>query len=193
MPTLGAFVVLWNDPYLYIPLETSIDPWIVILAVIFICTYLLPVILSFTILKMGWISSMSHPSEADRKILLGATALCFAFAYYKVNSLLGSAQSLNMFLLGVNISIVTTLITALFTKVSFHSVGVGGLLGTVIGLIQYTHLPLYPWLAGAFAIVVLTALARYKSNAHQAFEIYVGLIIGIATQALVFFFSAHGV
>ena len=94
-------------------------------------------------------------------------------------------------MLGINISIIATLIISLFTKVSFHSVGVGGLLGTVIGLMRYTQAELLPWLIAAFAIVILTALARYKLKAHEAFDIYIGLIIGIATQALVFFFGTH--
>jgi membrane-associated phospholipid phosphatase len=95
-------------------------------------------------------------------------------------------------MLGINISIIATLIASLFTPVSFHSVGAGGLLGTVIGLINYTQEYLIIWLIGAFAIVIITALSRYKLKAHPAFEIYVGLIIGIAVQALVFFFPMHG-
>ncbi len=191
MPTLGTFVVLWNDPYLFIPLEANVEPWVIVLGVVFICTYVLPLILSFSLFKMGRISSISHPTENDRHILLGFTSLCFILVYYSFHNFPSSAQSLKTFMLGINISIITTLITSLFTKVSFHSVGVGGLLGTVIGLMQYTHTNMFTWLAGAFALVILTALARYKLKAHEAFEIYLGLIIGIATQALVFFFHTH--
>ena len=95
-------------------------------------------------------------------------------------------------MLGINISIIATLIVSLFTNVSFHSVGAGGLLGTVIGLMRYTHEGLVLWLIGAFAIVFLTSLSRYKLKAHGAFEIYAGLIIGITIQSVVFFFGIHG-
>ena len=94
-------------------------------------------------------------------------------------------------MLGINISIILTLIASLFTKVSFHSVGAGGLLGTVMGLMKYTQQNLFIWLFGAFAIVLFVALSRYKLKAHDAFNIYVGLIIGIAAQALVFFISTY--
>lgn len=191
MPTLGTFIVLWNDPFLFIPLESTIEPWLIVLAVVFMCTYLMPLILSYALFKMGRVSSISNPNENDRKILLGFTALCFILVYYTFHNFPSSAQSLKIFMLGINISIVATLITSLFTKVSFHSVGAGGLLGTVIGLMQYTHISLYPWLAGAFGIAFITALARYKLKAHGAFEIYIGLIIGIATQTLVFFAYIH--
>lgn len=187
MPTLGTFVVLWCDPSLYIPLDTA-KPWLIVLAVVFLCTCIMPLFLSWTLLKMDKISSISHPTENDRRFLLSFTALCFILLYYAFHSIPAMGASLKMFMLGINISIISTLIISLFTKVSFHSVGAGGILGTVIGLMRYTHGEFFPWLIGAFALVVLVALARYKLKAHGAFEIYVGLIIGIAVQSLVFFF-----
>lgn len=192
MPTLGTFIVLWCDPNLYIPLDSD-KPWLIILAVVFLCTCILPLFLSWVLLKLGRILSISHPTENDRRILLGFTAICFILVYYSFHSIPALGQSLKIFMLGINISIIATLITSLFTKVSFHSVGAGGLLGTVIGLMHYTHEYLFTWLIGAFAVVLLIGLSRYKLKAHGAFEIYVGLIIGIAVQSLVFFLGAHGV
>jgi len=192
MPTLGTFVVLCCDPNLYIPLDTD-KPWLIVLAVVFLCTYIAPLILSWMLLKTGMISSISHPTEKDRRFLLSFTALCFILVYYCFRDITDSGQSLRIFMLGINISIIVTLITSLFTKVSFHSVGVGGLLGMVIGLMRYTQSYLLLWLICAFVIIILTALARYKLKAHGAFEIYLGLIIGIATLSLVFFFNTHRV
>jgi len=97
---------------------------------------------------------------------------------------------LKIFMLGINITIILTLVISLFTKVSFHSVGAGGLVGTVIGLMKYTRAEFLPWLMGAFAIVILVGFARYKLKAHGAFEIYVGLMIGITVQSLIFFQGA---
>jgi len=192
MPTLGTFVVLSCDPNLYIPLDTD-KPWLFVLSAVFLCTYILPLCLSWMLYKMERISSISNPTENDRRILLAFTALCFILVYYTFHEKMpSSAVSLNIFMLGINISIVSTLIISLFTKVSFHSVGVGGLLGTVIGLMRYTQTYLLPWFMAALALVILVGLARYKLKAHGAFEIYLGLIIGIASQALVFFFATYG-
>jgi hypothetical protein len=192
MPSLGTFTVLSCDPNLYIPLDTY-KPWLFVLSAVFLCTYILPVCLSWMLYKMDRISSISHPTENDRRILLAFTAICFILVYYTFHKKMpSSAGSLNIFMLGINISIIATLITSLFTKISFHSVGVGGLLGTVIGLMKYTQSYLFPWLIASFAIVILVGLARYKLKAHGAFEIYAGLIIGIAAQALVFFIETQG-
>lgn len=191
MPTLGTLAVLWCDPNLYIPLNTE-KPWLIVLGVVFLCTYLLPLSASWVLLLLGRISSLSHPTENDRRFMLSFTALFYILVYYVFHNIPAMGTSLKIFMLGINISIIFTLIASLFTPVSFHSVGAGGLLGTIIGLIKYTHEHLFIWLLGAFVIVVLTGFARYKLKAHGAFEIYVGLIIGITVQSLVFFFRIHG-
>jgi hypothetical protein len=189
MPTLGTFTVLWCDPSLFIPLDTA-KPWLIVLAVVFLCTGILPLFLSWVLLKMDKISTITHPTENDRRTLLSFTALCFIIVFYVFHSIPALGLSLKMFMLGINITIVATLILSLFTKVSFHSVGAGGLLGTVIGLMKYTHADLLPWLMGAFLVVILVGVSRYKLKAHGAFEIYMGLIIGITVQSLIFFQGA---
>ncbi len=185
MLTLGVFIVLSCDPNLFFPLRTEL----IDIGTVFLCTYVLPLLISWLLLKMNKISSLTHPTENDRRLLLCFTEIFFLFAYFAFHDIPALGESLKIFMLGINITIIATLITSLFTKVSFHSVGAGGILGTVIGLIKYTHAELLPWLIGAFAVVVLTGLSRYKLKAHGAFEIYVGLIIGITTQSLVFFFG----
>lgn len=190
MPTLGTFIILWCDPNLYIPLDTE-KPWLIILGIVFLCTCLLPISLTWVLLLVGRISSLSQPTDNDRKVVVSFTAILFILVYYVFHNIPALGASLKIFLLGINISVISTLIASLFTRISIHSVGAGGILGTVIGLIRYTHSELWLWLLGAFAIVILTTLSRYKLKAHEAFDIYLGLIIGIGVQALVFFFATH--
>jgi membrane-associated phospholipid phosphatase len=63
---------------------------------------------------------------------------------------------------------------------------VGGVLGTVIGLMYYTRMQNYPIVIAAIILVALVDYSRYKLKAHNAFDLYIGNIIGIACQALVF-------
>jgi len=191
MPTLGTFLVLWCDPKLFILLDAE-KPWLIVLAVVFSCTYILPLFINWMLVLLGRVSSFTSPTKNDRRMMLSFTAIFFILTYYVFHSVPALGASLKIFMLGINISIIATLITSLFTPLSFHSVGAGGLLGTVIGLMKYTQENLAFWLIGTFAIVIVTALSRYKLKAHPAFEIYIGLIIGIAAQALVFFFPIHG-
>jgi hypothetical protein len=186
MPTMGVFIVLSCDPNLFFPLRTEL----IDIGTVFLCTYILPLFMSWVLLKMNKISSLAHPTENDRRLLLCFTEIFFLFAYFTFHNIPALGGSLKIFMLGINITIILTLVISLFTKVSFHSVGAGGLVGTVIGLIKYTRAEFLPWLMGAFAIVILVGFARYKLKAHGAFEIYVGLMIGITVQSLIFFQGA---
>jgi len=190
MPTLGVFIVLSCDPYLYIPIDTP-QPWIIVLSIVFACTFLMPSLLSVLLLKIGKVLSLTNPTENDRKTLLAFTSLCFMLCYYTFHNIPPSGQSLSRFMLGINISIITTLITSMFTKVSLHSVGAGGILGTVIGLMHYANFNYFPWLATVAIMAVIIPLARYKLKAHQAFDLYIGLGIGILSQSLVFFYGGY--
>jgi len=190
MPTLAVFAVLWCDPNLS-GLFFNERSWLIILAAVLSCTYILPLLINYTLLLFGRLSSLSNPTRTDRLLMLSFASPFFILGYYAFHNIPSMGESLKVFMLGLNISLIITLITTMFTKVSFHSVGAGGLLGTVIGLMKYTQEYLIVWLLGALAIVILTALSRYKLKAHEAFDIYLGLMIGIAVQSLVLFFGVH--
>jgi len=190
MPTVAVLVVLWCDPNLS-SLFFNEKSLLIVIAAVLACTYILPLLVNYALLLFNKISSLSNPTRTDRLYMLSFAAPFFILGYYAFHSIPSMGESLKIFMLGLNISLIITLITTMFTKVSFHSVGAGGLLGTVIGLMKYTQQHLIVWLLGAFAIVILTALSRYKLKAHEPFDIYLGLMIGIAVQSLVLFFGVH--
>ncbi|MGP8215001.1 MAG: hypothetical protein ACLQQ4_05510 [Bacteroidia bacterium] len=189
MPTLGIFIVMVSDPYIYLSLDISqLLPSF--LAIVF-CTGLCPVIMSWILLKLGRITSITNPTDNDRKQLISFTELFFILSYYVIHNIIPLGKSPECFLIGINLTMITTLIASLVTRVSFHAVGVGGILGTVIGLMYYTRIQMLPLLGAAMVIVFLVGYARYKLKAHAAADIYIGNIIGIACQAFVFFIAAR--
>jgi hypothetical protein len=185
MPTLGILIVMVFDPFVYQSLDGPL-PWFILLTSIFICTGLLPIFFSWILLKMERVSSLTNPTPNDRKQLIAFTELCFILGYYAVHNVPMVGRSLSCFMMGINIAMIVTLIASMFTKVSLHAVGIGGVLGTAIGLMYYTRIPIYPVIAGAIVLVSVIDYARYKLQAHTAFDIYLGNIIGITCTALVF-------
>lgn len=190
MPTLAVFAVLWCDPNLS-GLFFNEKSLLIVIAVVLSSTYILPLAVNYILLLFGKISSLSNPTRTDRLFMLSYAAPFFILGYYAFHNIPSIGESLKVYMLGLNISLLITLFTSMLTKVSFHSVGAGGLLGTVIGLMKYTQEYLFMWLLAAFIIVILTALSRYKLKAHEAFDIYLGLIIGITVQSLVLFLGLH--
>ncbi|HSY76569.1 MAG TPA: hypothetical protein VK890_06920 [Bacteroidia bacterium] len=189
MPTLGLFIVIISDPYIYLTID--IAQLLPSIGIVFLCTAIFPLLISWVLLKMGGISSLTNPTDNDRKQLIAFSALFFMLGYYVFHNIPPYGKSISHFMLGVNIAMVVTLIANLVTKVSLHAVGVGGILGTVIGLAYYSKLLLMPQVFIAMALVMLVSYARYKLKAHDAADIYIGNIIGIACQAAVFFIASR--
>jgi hypothetical protein len=189
MPTIGAFMVMWNDPLLYLSLD-SLAPWLSVLGVVFICTAAVPLLFSITLVRMGRITSIYEPNEQDRKSLIAFAELGFLLAYLAFRNIPTLGHSIMFFLLGINIAMVITLVVSFFKKISFHTTGIGGIVGTTIGLMYYTRDNLKYWVIGAILAAILVGYARYKLKAHDTFELYLGYIVGIASLALVFIIGA---
>ena len=190
MPIVGAFVVMINDPFIYNSFDSYYD-WFIVLSSIFVATTIIPLFLSWVLLKIGKVTSITNPTEQDRKQLMLFTELCFILAYYSFHNIPVIGKSLSLYLLGINIAMVSAIIASMFTKVSLHALGIGGILGTVIGLIYYTRFELTPWLCGAMFLAVLVGYSRYKLKAHEPADIYTGYTIGMVAQALVFFIGGR--
>lgn len=189
MPTIGTFIVMWNDPLLFISLN-NIAPWVTVLGAVFACTVMLPLLFSWVLLKMERISSLENPTENDRRILMIFAELGFLLTYLGFHNIPDMGRSLSLFMLGINIAMIATLIASFIKRTSFHATGVGGILGTVIGLAYYTRVDLKFWIAGAVVLAWLAGFGRYKLKAHNTLEIYLGYLVGILSLALVFIFGA---
>jgi hypothetical protein len=185
MPIIGAVIVMLNTPFVSDNFEYN--DWLKHLLVISLTTILIPLFFSWMLLKLKVITSLTHPTEQDRKQLMIFTELSFILIYYSYHKVEILDQSLGIYFLGINIAMVSAIIASMFTKVSLHALGTGGIVGTIIGLIYYTRFELTPWLCGAMFLAVLVGYSRYKLKAHEPGDIYIGYSIGMLAQALVFF------
>lgn len=189
MPTLGTFMIMWNDPLIYLSLDT-ISPWIAVLVAVFICTALLPLLFSLTLVRLRYVSSLQSPTEQERRTLMMFAEFGFLLAFLTFHKIPSLGHSISLFILGINIAVIATFILNFFQKTSFHATGAGGLLGASIGLMYYTRMYTWPWIAGAMFICYLVGFARYRLKAHDSFEIYLGFIVGVLSLFAVFFFGA---
>ena len=96
---------------------------------------------------------------------------------------------MNLYLIGLNIALFITLVTSFFKRVSFHALGVGGLLGITIGISYYTHTYMLFQLPVVVFITWLTCYARLKENLHSPVEIFWGCVIGVIALLSVFAYA----
>lgn len=190
IPVLGTFIIMWNDPLLYVSLDTPL-PWMVMLGTVFICTALLPLFFSWSLVKMGRISSLENPTNEDRRLLMMCAELGFLLAYLTFHRIPSLGHSISLFMLGINIAMVATLIINFVQRTSFHTTGAGGLLGATIGLMYYAREDLKYWIIAIMVLCCVIGYARYRLKAHNAFELYLGYIVGILSLFAVFYFGTN--
>ena len=192
MPALGITIVISIDPLIFTSVEDN-QFWVMLLAyssLTLICTAMLPLFFTWMLFKTGRISSITNPADKDRLQLIAFTELCYILAYYSIHNIPVIGRSLSYFMLGINISMIITLIASMLTRVSLHAVGVGGVLGTVIGLMYCTRAQNFPVAAIAIALVCIVDYSRYKLKAHNAFDIFIGNIIGITCLAVTYMIAS---
>lgn len=89
---------------------------------------------------------------------------------------------IKIFLLGSCVSVVLTLIINLFWKVSAHAIGIAGVVGAVIGLSLRIHYNLSPLIIMLISLFGLVGFARLKLLAHTPSQVYVGFLVGFASE-----------
>jgi membrane-associated phospholipid phosphatase len=155
-----------------------------ILGLIFIVTYIIPILLLYFLKKVRLIESYQLPTIEERKFPI----LFFILLTFLIGNLLLRTETVNLLAYSFyGCSLAMGIVYLLFLgniKTSLHSIGIAGLLGFV-GVISYEYkLNLLVLIISLFLLFGIVATSRLKLEAHKISEIYIGFIIGVFTQAL---------
>ncbi len=156
-----------------------------ILLIIFIGSFLIPLLFLFLFKKLGMIQSYYLHNIEERKFPL----ILFAFISVLMSRMLFKMQSINdlafYFVAGALALVLSYLFLRLRKKVSIHTLGVGSIIGFLM-YISYTYQLNLLWILGVlFLFFGLMARARIALKAHTFSEVILGFIIGILTQLIV--------
>lgn len=159
-----------------------------IFGVVLINAVMLPTAVFLFLLRKGLIQSFHMHTSAERTIPF-LTVMIFQLSTYMLFIRMPLPSIIpNLVLAGV-ISVGLALLINLRWKVSIHMLGMGGLVGTFIGLVvryQVSALGL------VMALVLLSGLvgyARLRLNAHTPAQVYTGFLLGagLLSGAVLFF------
>ena len=179
-PLMGSIFYL-----LTIPRYISDKYKLLILSIIFLGTYLLPIILLWLLKRLKMIDSFHLSTIEERKfpmLLLTFLGILIGRMLFKI----AIVNDLAIFIIAGSFALLLVYgFLWLRMKVSIHTLGVGGLIGFLIKLSMEYHQNLLLILAFLFVLFGIIANARIKLKAHTFSEVIVGLIIGVATQLLV--------
>lgn len=184
MPTLGLLVLFNSGTYLqFVPYEYKR----VIFLIVIIITGVVPVALMPLLRFKRMITSYTINEKNERRIPLFFTAVFYAINIWYLHRLQVPA-SIELFYIGVFISVFASWIINLFWKISAHMIGIGGIVGLIIVIIFrfYTQLSLF------LIIAIITAgaigTARLYLKEHNQAQIYTGFFVGVISVMLPFFF-----
>ncbi len=160
-----------------------------ILGMVFLITFIFPLFMMILFQRIGIIKSLYMKTKEERTLPYLMTIIFYYLAYYLLKQLQIS-PIFYYFILGATFLIIITLIINFFWKISIHMIGIGGMLGTLIGLS-------FLWMIDIpFLIILLvlcsgiTGYARLKLNAHNPAQIYSGFLLG--TSFMLFLFLVIG-
>ena len=179
-PLIGALIYLFTTPR-----YTSKRTKSLLVLVVFIGTFILPIILLAFLKGMGMIKSFHLSTIEERKF----PTLFFSFLAILVGRLFFQIQvvdNLAFFFIsgGFSFLIVYGLLWFSF-KVSIHTLGIGGFIGFLINLSLFYHHNYLYIIALLFFLFGIIAKARLKLKAHNFTEVIWGVILGVLVQIVI--------
>lgn len=178
---IGSILYFMLIPrYIYKPIEHNL------LIVIFIVTYISPLLLLFTMKKLRMINDYNMGSIEERKfptlLFTGITLIIWNWLHKTA-----LVDLLALFYLGYAVFLLISYIFLYFKfKVSLHMSAIGGLIGFMIYFSYSYQLNLTILLIVLFILSGIIGTSRLKLNAHNITEVTLGFILGLLTQILVY-------
>ena len=187
MPTITFFVLL-NEVEFFNILFSGIKN--LLYSIIIIFTFVLPLIVSFLLLKLKRIKSLEMEKKEERNSPLFYTILIMilGFSFFKTTAYL-SPHLCSIYLSLVIILTLAFLITKKW-KISLHMLGIGGATGSFIAM-NIVFGNLYYWIIIFFFLSGLLAFSRLDLHAHNKIQVYIGFFLGCFVQTtLVLYFNS---
>jgi hypothetical protein len=176
----GLFYFVLPSAWAPVPLSKSST----LLLMIFLVTFVLPVINIYFFKLLGTISSFQMQSRRERILPFIFIAAVYCAVTYMINRTTGiywTDNFMRFFIIIDALVIVAALIT-FFYRASIHSLAMSGLVGIFLPLNKMSE-NIYVFYAtlGLIVLAGITMSARLHLNAHSPREILVGSLLGVAT------------
>lgn len=178
---LGAIIY-----FLFIPKYIFKTQEHTILIVIFIGTYLFPLVLLYLLKKFGMIKNYYMTTIEERKF----PTLLFISLCYIIGNWLFKSNIVNMlalFYFGYGLGLIFSYLFLHFkTKLSLHALAIGGLIGFTLAFSFHYKINLLLLLIVLFVLSGLISSSRLILKAHKPSEVFLGYIVGVFTQLTVY-------
>ncbi len=178
---LGSFLYLYLSPKHILKEQEYI-----ILIIVFISTYIIPIILLALLKRVNMINDYHLRSIEERKFpILFFIMLSFLIGRAMVSTQIADLLAFSFFGVAFALSF-TYLLFNIKIKTSLHTLGIGGLIGFVMVMSYEYQMNYSSLLAGLFIIAGLIGISRLALDAHRPKEVYIGFLLGMISQIISF-------
>ena len=127
-----VYLLMLNQESFYAYLLPAKAKWLII-GLVFITTFLLPLLLNLLLLNRGIIKSFMMETKEERLFPLLITSIFFYLCAYFIHSF-QLPNLFYLFSLGATLVAIFVLLINFWIKISIHMAAIGGALGTFLGL-----------------------------------------------------------
>ena len=154
-------------------------------AIIFLTTILLPFFTGFLLYRIKLIRSISPESGEERIFLLLNTGIFYYLSYYLLK---GTHVSLvfSFFMLGATILVIFAIVISFFLRISIHMIAAGGMAGAFLGLAWNNSGEMIIYVLVIILFAGLTGSARLMMKPQKPAGIYTGFLVGLSVMFVLF-------
>jgi len=158
--------------------------------VVIATTFIFPVI-SVLIFKLkGSIKSLHLETTQERRYPFLITAISYMLGYYLLQRL-ELPTIFNRVILGATVSVTLSVIITLGWKISVHSIGIGGIIGTLLAMSQILFVDVRLPLIISIIVAGIIGSARLSLKEHSPSQIYSGILIGFLSEFLILMINPY--
>jgi hypothetical protein len=141
-----------------------------------------PIITVLLLKAIGFIDSVFLKTQKDRIIPYITCGIYFFWGYLVFRNQPNIPSILTVFTFAVFLSSSVALIANIYFKISMHAIGMGGVLGLFLVIMQSNSMLMTGPLSVALILTGMVCTARLLISNHSNKDIYMGLVVGIACQ-----------
>ena len=194
--TYMLIILLLVNPYMFG--VNSIASSTPLILMIFLSTFFIPIVAVVMMKFLGLISSFEMRDRHERIGPYIITGVLYLWIFRNVLENPNIPYPYKVFVLGATIGLFVAFFINLFSKISMHAVGMGGLVGMLILTVSFYSYPSFTIPFGAISFemktysllmifIILSGLvgtSRLFLNAHEINDLYGGFFVGVGTQFL---------
>ena len=141
-----------------------------------------PLITVLLLRALGFRKSVFLHTQQDRIIPYITSMIFFFWSQYVLREQNFVPRILVAFMFGVFISSAAALMANIYYKISMHAIGMGGIIGLCLVIMQQNTMLMTGPLSVALLIAGIVCTSRLIISNHTQKEVYMGLLVGVICQ-----------